>query len=241
MIFNRNIMKSSSWIFLFALAGLFLLSQCKKEEENPAPSDVWDIDKDGIPKIVERHYMPTAPILRISRFRSSVGHDYSDAFEHCRSMKHYFEPFSQLDWSQIDIVSPIKGSITRAETEWAGTKLEIASEKYPAFRFAIFHVNPARTFQIGDAVNAGETLGKHIGNQTYSDISVIVNDPTRQGRFVSYFEVLPDSLFQDFVSRGVPTRSALIISREERDAHPLTCQGDTFTSPDSLQNWVELK
>jgi len=239
--FKPKKMKHASLLYLCILGGLFLFSHCKKEEEKPTPSDVWDIEKDGIPKIVESPYLPIATLQRISRFRSSVGHDYSDAFEHCCSMKHYFEPVAKLDWSLIEISAPVTGSVTRVETEWAGTKLEIDSEKYPAFRFAIFHINPNRTFQVGDKINAGELLGRHIGNQTYSDISVIVNDPTRQGRFVSYFDVMPDSLFADFKSRGVPDRSTLIISKDEREAFPLMCHGDTFTSTDSLQSWVELR
>jgi hypothetical protein len=179
-------------------------------------------------------------IGRISRFRSGYGHDYSDAFEDCRSMKHYFEPRPQADWSKIRIVAPVRGKITRAEQEWAGLKLEIESADRPAFRFVIFHLSPAAAFQPGDTVSQGRLLGTHIGPQTLSDIAVIVNDPTRQGRMVSWFDVLTDPAFARYQARGVATRSAFIISRSERDASPLQCSGETFSGPGSIENWVQL-
>lgn len=48
-----------------------------------------DVDSNGIPRFVQTDYIELAKIDRISRFRSGEGHDYSDNFESCRSMKHY--------------------------------------------------------------------------------------------------------------------------------------------------------
>ncbi|MGB9747592.1 MAG: hypothetical protein ACPLXM_11760 [Bacteroidales bacterium] len=236
---NLYFMKNLSFIFTLCL---LMTVGCKKDKDRePAVSDIWDIDKQGIPEFVNTNYIDIAKIQRVSRFRSSVGHDYSDAFEHCRSMKHYFQPADSVNWSEVKIFFPVTGEITRVEQEWAGTKIEIAAEKYPAFRFQIFHINMAVALKIGDKVTEGLLLGKHIGAETYSDISVIVNDPTRQGRMVSYFDVLTDEAYQAFVLRGIPNRSAFIISKEERDQNPLVCNGDTFTSQDPLENWVILQ
>lgn len=230
-------MKRLIYTTFFLLA---LISSCSKgSDPQENPSDIWDIEKQGIPKFVGFNYIELSSIYRISKFRSSVGHDYSDAFEQCRSMKHYFEPKGDVDWATIKIYSPVAGSITRVEVEWAGTKIEIASDDYPAFRFAIFHIN-ASGFSVGDKVESGQQLGTHIGSQTYSDISVIVNDPTRQGRMVSYFEVITDALFSEYSNRGVTARDDLIISKSTRDANPLTCSGDTFISTDLLESWVIL-
>jgi hypothetical protein len=228
-------------IFCFSL--LFIpVNNCSDESENPEEtSDIWDIDKDGIPKFVTINYIELDKIYRISKFRSSIGHDYSDAFEDCRSMKHYFEPKSDLDWSTIKIFCPIAGKITRVDEEWAGTKIEIESKDYPAFRFSIFHILKAKEYKIDDEVVAGEQLGTHIGSQTTSDIAVIVNDPTKQGRMVSYIETLTDEIFDAYINRGVESRDELIISKALRDANPLTCEGDTFTSGDTLENWVVLQ
>lgn len=235
-------MKTYKFHLLFLLCCfLFLSFSCsKKDGNNNAASDIWDIDNKPLPKFINTNYIELSGIYRISKFRSSIGHDYSDFAEHCRSMKHYFEPFSNIDWSVIKIFSPVNGTIARVEQEWAGTKLEIASDEYPAFRFQIFHINTSAVFNVNDKVNAGQQLGTHIGSQTYSDISVIANDPTHQGRMVSYFNLMTDDLFNQYVSRGISSRDILIIPRELRDANPLTCSGDTFTSNDPLETWVIL-
>lgn len=228
-------------IFLFLLS-LIILPGCSKKEEPGEPTkDIWDIDKDGVPKFVDVNYIELDKIYRISKFRSSAGHDYSDAFEHCRSMKHYFEPKPDVDWASVKIYSPVKGVITRVEQEWAGTKLEIVSEEYPAFRFTIFHISTVKQFNIGNKVEAGDNLGCHIGSQTMSDISVIVNDPTREGRMVSYFDVIADAVFKLYSDFGVNTRDELIIPRVLRDANPLTCNGDQFLGVDPLEIWVTLR
>ena len=220
-----------------------LIVSCGSKDDAPQPPDTsdWDIEKNGIPKFVATDYIELAKIYRISKFRSSEGHDYSDAFEHCRSMKHYFEPRSEVDWAAIKLFSPVTGKITRLDQEWAGTKIEIESNDYPAFRFSIFHVTLTTPRAINDTVLAGEQLGTHIGPQTMSDIAVMVNDPTHQGRMISYFDVMADTLFSEYVKRGVNSREDMIISRAIRDSLPLTCVGDSFASVDTLENWVLLK
>jgi hypothetical protein len=237
----KKLILISEILALILIPFLFRLTACHKDsDDSPSTTDVWDIDKDGIPKFVPTNYIELDKISRISKFRSSEGHDYSDAFEHCRSMKHYFEPKSNLDWTTIKIFSPVTGKITRVEQEWAGTKIEIASDDYPAFRFAIFHINTVKQYKIDDQVTSGEQLGAHIGSQTMSDISVIVNDPTRQGRMVSYFDVITDAVFAQYQSRGVSNRDDMKISKALRDANPLTCSGETFVGTDPLDIWKVL-
>jgi hypothetical protein len=238
-------MKNASFLLLSCIGivmaiALYIETGCKEDIEEPTPSDTWDIDVDGIPRFIKTDYIELDKIYRISKFRSSVGHDYSDAFEHCRSMKHYFEPRAEIDWATVKIFSPLNGTITRVEQEWAGTKLEIASDSLPAFRISIFHVNLANPLQLDQKVTEGMLLGTHIGSQTMSDISVIVNDPTHQGRMVSWFNIITDAIFQQYQNHGISSRQEMIISKETRDASPLTCSGDTFISSDTLQNWVLL-
>ena len=217
-----------------------IIPGCSEKNETKTLNDIWDIDKDGIPEFVKTNYIELEKIHRISRYRSSVGHDYSDNYEQCRSLKHYFEPKSDVDWATVKIYAPVQGIITRVEMEWAGTKLEIASDDYPAFRFSIFHINTVRQFNVNDKVAEGELLGTHSGSQTYSDISVIVNDPAKLGRMVSYFEVMTDNLFIEFSNRGINSMADIIISKTTRDGNPLTCNGDTFTTTDVIENWVYL-
>ncbi|MCB0431434.1 MAG: hypothetical protein H6585_10275 [Flavobacteriales bacterium] len=234
----KPVLRTALHVFLL----LTIITGCKKKDDDETPpdqEDTWDIDTQGIPQFVTTNYIGLDSIYRISKFRSSVGHDYSDAFEHCRSMKHYFEPLATTDWSALEIVAPVAGTITRADVESMGTKLEIQSDAHPAFRFQIFHIQPARSFAIGDHVNEGETLGHHYGNQTYSDIAVLVNDPTKQGRLVSYFDVMSETLFQQYIARGATTRDDFIISKALRDAHPLDC--NNFGVGDTLEPWVVLQ
>jgi hypothetical protein len=226
-----------------AVAGILLAAMAgcsSREPETPGTNDVWDVEKNGIPKFVNVNYIELDSLFRISKYRSSIGHDYSDAFEQCRSLKHYFEPRATTDWSAIRIFAPVTGTITRVEQEWAGTKIEIASDSLPAFRFVIFHVNTPVIPRVNDRVTAGTQLGTHIGSQTYSDIAVIVNEITRQGRMVSYFDVMTDALFQAYTLRGISGRQDLIIPQAVRDSNPLTCTGDTFEPGDTLESWVVL-
>jgi hypothetical protein len=200
-----------------------------------------------LPRFVTTHYISPAVVSSISLFRSGVGHDYSDDFESCRSMKHYFQMLG-ADWSTVEIRSPVAGRVVDRYDEWAGSKLVIRARDQHAFFFEIFHVvlTPL-DLVVGDAVEEGQVLGHHVGSQTYSDIALGVqtavdgpNSYIRGRRYVSYFDVLSDALFADYQARGVPDRAALQISAAERDAAPLPCIGETFTSGDTLQEYFDL-
>jgi hypothetical protein len=219
-----------------------LLTDCKKDDkkDNQCKYCTWDVDNKTLPQFVGVNYIELNKIIAISKFRSGEGHDYSDGSEHCRSMKHYFHPIDTLDWSKIKIVSPVTGTITRLYDEWAGTQIEVQSDDYPAFRFMIFHVTVSPPRNLNDKVSAGEQLGTHIGNQTWSDISVWVNDPAQQGRLVSWFQVMTDELFNTYKNRGIASRDDMIISKTLRDANPLVCSDETFISTDTLKNWVTM-
>jgi hypothetical protein len=193
----------------------------------------------GIPKFVEYDYIELAKISQISKFRSGVGHDYSDDFESCRSMKHYFHPKDDCDWGTIKIFSPMEGTVSKKFEEWAGTQIWIRSKDWPSFTFRIFHVALLVPLEPGDDVSAGQQIGTHIGQQTWSDIAVSMN--TSQGeRLVSYFDVMTDSLFTNYQSRGMITRQDAIIPRADRDSDPLTCNGETFEDAGTIENWVYL-
>ncbi len=197
----------------------------------------YDVDSLGIPRFVTASYINLDAIGRISRFRSAVGHDYSDEFESCRSMKHYFEP---TDWTRAVVFSPVEGTISGIEYEWAGAKISIRSTAYTAITFTIFHATPLDQLAIGVTVTAGQEIGAHIGQQTMSDIAVSVNTPGGW-KLISYFDVLTDEGFAPFRQRGVPSREAAIITREERDANPLSCRGEAFTEYGTIEDWINLQ
>lgn len=236
------------WFMLNVLLVVFLTScdSIKNEEngngnggENGEENNTYDVDANGIPRFVYINYIELAKIYRISKFRSGIGHDYSDDFESCRSMKHYFRPKASLDWSKVKIFSPLDGTISRLTEDGTGSQVRIKSEEYPAFFFIIFHVNLSSPLNVGDVVTEGQMLGTHIGSQTMSDIAVGVNTPDGW-KLVSFFEVITDPVFQDYKARGLSSRNAAIISKAARDADPLTCQGENFVNSGNLVNWVTL-
>jgi len=206
---------------------------------------------DSLPKFVRISYMEFDSIGRISKFRSGWGHDYSDDFEFCRSMKHYFEPKNfSIPNVDIKIYSPFKGVVERVIQEWAGTQLYIASTEYPAFSARLFHVSLNHPINIGDTLYEGEYIGTHIGNITSSDIAITVltavdgpKDSTisQSGiRYVSYFSVLTDSLLHQFEMRGLNLDS-IIIPATTRDVYPLDCINQAFTDPGVFSNWILIQ
>lgn len=210
------------------------------DEPPPAShNDTYDVDANGIPKFAGIDYIELAAIHRISKLRSSVGHDYWDDFEHCRSMKHYFEPKDTINWSTIKISSPVTGTIFNVYQEWAGTQVHIKSDAYPAFFIIIFHISLWNPLNTGDKVAAGQLLGTHIGPQTMSDVAVGVNTPNGW-KLVSYFDVMTDSVFHGYQLRGLGSRSDVIISKQARDSDTLSCNGETFMNSGTLENWVVL-
>lgn len=195
----------------------------------------YDLTALGIPRITTASYIDLSKITRISKFRSSIGHSYVDSLESCRSMKHYFATPDNT----VNIYSPVDGHVTKLEQEWAGTQVRIQSSQIPAVTFILFHVNLSLNIKVGDPFKAGQLIGQHIGTQTFSDVAVEIN--TKEGRrLVSYFETLNEQSFMALQAKGITSRQQLVISKQERDAAPLLCNGETFIGTDSLNNWVNL-
>ena len=238
-----TIFLTSSIYILFIIADM----GCRKNSEGPVVpvnADTVVAVNSSLPRFITRNYIDLDKIGRISRFRSGIGHDYSDNFEQCRSMKHYFEPKqSGVDWASVQVYSPIHGVVMDVQQEWAGARVQIRSLEQAKFSLIIFHINLQRELVAGDTLISGDILGKHIGSQTMSDISVgmdtLVNG-NLEWKFVSYFDLISDSVFSLYHNRGVPDRDTLIISLTTRDAHPLQCSGDTFQGLDSLNGWIQL-
>jgi hypothetical protein len=220
-----------------------LLSSCDKESDAIVQQQ-QAVVKDSVIAVplnfINTDYIELNKIEQISKFRSGIGHDYRDDAESCRSMKHYYQPLGNISWSSVKIFSPVGGKIVRTFDEWAGTQVWIQPSKQPAFTIMIFHIALLKPLAVGDSVTAGEQLGTHIGSQTMSDIAVGYSSG-KTWQLVSYFSVMSDSLFKSYSSRGITSRSDLMISRTARDADPLNCNGETFGTSGTLENWVLLK
>lgn len=198
------------------------------------------------PPVLTTLHVPLDRVARISRFRSGVGHDYSDGVERCRSMKHYFafrnadgsagEPGRPHDppWTTVPVVAPLAGVVVAVQAEWAGDQVRIRSAVDPRVTVVLFHVRRATGVDVGAALAAGQAVGRHASDETMSDIAVEVADGAApQGRrLVSAFDpaVMGDAAFAALAAWGVGARADLIIGRAERDAAPLRCDGERFVA-----------
>ena len=227
---------------IFAI--IWLVMSCMEfrcaNEEPASPSNPGIDTTQALPKFIRTNYIELDLINRISRFRSGIGHSYTDDFESCRSMKHYFEPKGNVDWSVVKIFSPVSGEVIRVFEEWAGDQVQITPTDQPSFYLSIFHIKLIRPLKAGDRVTEGELLGTHIGAQTMSDIAVGVTVNGKR-KLVSYFDVITDSLFQQYTRRGATSRAQFIITKEDRDGDSLRCAGDAFMNSGKLSHWVELQ
>ncbi len=209
-------------------------------------ASVYDVNSNGIPLIVQSDYIDLSKVATISRFRSGEGHDYSDDFEHCRSMKHYYNFATNIDSSRVRIFAPVTGTITRETAESttnSGTQVWITPTNYPAFSFVLFHVNLTNTLPVGAAVTNGQQVGWFGGSTNSgvigSDVAVWVNTPTGR-KLLSFFQLMSSGVFNTYAARGITNLNQVIISQAARDADPLDCNGETFASRGNITNDVIL-
>ena len=224
------------------------------------PYDEWspyfyDIDQNGVPRFVERDFTELHKISEVSRLRSSAGHDYSDCVESCRSMKHYYYAFPSYRENQnLRVFSPVEGVVESIRDERHGSsegltnkQVWIQAVSHPAFMFILFHIAlTSSDLGVGTPVQAGQLLGHaHLYYPDLDetapgfDIAVQVSTPSGQ-RYVSYGDTMTDALFSQYSARGVSSRTDLIIDQAARDADPLTCDGETFLTYGTIDNWVIL-
>jgi len=211
-----------------------------------SPLAAWDLASHPPPPIVEHIGIDLEKIERISRFRSGAGHDFSDDFENCRSMKHYYQGWPEVDRSTIVVYAPFDGTVIGTTNEyddeglWKGIAIGIRSVVNPAFSMTYFHIDLDEEMQIGDIVTAGQRLGNSAKRSgTASDFVMRVVTPDGH-RLISYFQAMDDQLFSAFEARGVTSRDDLMITRDERDADPLTCVGQEFVDEGNLENYLWL-
>jgi hypothetical protein len=236
---------------LLLLTSIFLLFGCVVFHG----SNTHSIETYNVPRFVSNDFTQLEKISEISKFRSAAGHDYSDGFESCRSMKHYYAPYDKYRVNNnIEVYSPVDGVIHSIIKEGHGAsegldnkQVRIQSSVYPAFVFVLFHIDLiSPEISNGKKLQAGELIGHarmyypDINDYGYSfDIAVWVETPSGM-RYVSYFDTMADTLFNNYIARGAKSRNDFIISKEKRDADPLSCDKQRFTSNGKLENWFIL-
>lgn len=196
-------------------------------------------------QFIQADFIDLDRIVEISKFRSNSGHDFSSSGETCRSMKHYYNvqvsqegerlrnqnngmPPAPDGKTDIKIYSPVDGKITQIKTDQnpLGEQIYIEPLNAKDHTIRLFHIYKIAGLEEGKTVKAGEHIG-NIGQYQNTDIAVEVNQGFRP-KFISYFEVMPDSIFAKYVAKGIQDRNELIITKEYRDAHPLECRGEQF-------------
>lgn len=199
-----------------------------------------------LPLFIQADWIDLSKVASISKFRSGMGHSFVDRTETCRSMKHYYNLASDHGkphgWSPGDpppsapntnegvaIFSPVDGEITSFEEENIdfGLQIRLRPNSHPNFTIRLFHIFPAQDVKPDINVKAGQQIGQIRLDQN-TDISVEYGSP-RDNRFVSYFEVMPDSILAEYIKRGVTSREEMIISKDARDTKPLECNGQQFS------------
>jgi hypothetical protein len=215
----------------------------------------FDIESNGIPQFIGEDFTQLSKIEEISKFRSGFGHSSTDGTEVCRSMKHYYTPYSNYrENNTVEIYAPVTGKIVSVSNDGHGTstglknkEIQIMPDDQPAFIIVIYHCDlTSASIATGKDVQAGELLGhaslydEELDEYSTSfDIALWVNTPLG-ARLISCFEAMTDDLFSHYIARGVDSRQDFIITREERDADPLLCDGETFLTGGNLENWVKL-
>lgn len=201
----------------------------------------YDLGSLGPPRILDANYIDLSKIERISRFRSTVGHSFTDGSETCRSMKHYFQPKLSVDWTSVDIYAPVSGTIWLISSDGAyGKRIVLRPREMALLYVTIFHVNIDSGIVAGTWVESGDHIGRHASSSTMSDIAISIG-PNRGDTLISYFEAMTDEVFSPYYERGISSRDAAIITQAERDADPVPCVGESgFTVHGTLPDWLIL-
>lgn len=177
-----------------------------------------------LPKIITANYQDLNNIAAVSRFRSGIGHDAADSFESCRSLKHYFIYKTTIsDTTKSKLFSPVNGKVMALMPDGKDKQIWIRPDGFPNYSIRIYHAKPLDHIKKGAVVKAGDHIAFQSRSDTNSDIQVGISSTTRT-RFVSYFELLTDELFESYKNLGIKDRSEFIISKEQRDADPLKCK-----------------
>lgn len=198
----------------------------------------------NLPKFIQADFIDLDKIYSISKFRSGSGHDFSSSGEKCRSMKHYFntqdtrEKMISYDKNNgippkpdgihdVNIYSPVDGGIVDVEDEQMpiGKQIHIRPKSNSDYVVRLFHVYLDSNLKKGSRVTAGQKIGV-ISQYQNTDISIVKEGFGRN--LVSYFDVMPDSIFAKYRERGVNSRDEMIISKKFRDANPFQCNGEMF-------------
>ena len=216
-----------------------------------------------LPLFITASHVDVSDIERISMFRSNAGHDYSDSFESCCSMKHYYRPFNYYEkrFSQ-QIFSPVDGVILyigvdedSGEGSWLrdyrevtgkqppddylDTKVFIRPDKAPNLWVRLHHVSPLP--EILAAVTPSSGMNQMLGTATPATPGFKVKAGEKIG--VGLAEI---SIEQHLTGNGVPSPCTSADTKNKWGQLP-GCKAERqfhsifeFMTDDVFNNYLEL-
>ena len=196
-----------------------------------------------VPQYVNEDWIELDKIAKIGKYRSTIGHGYPGD-GNPTSDKHYFYPKSSYGYSNdtIRVYSPVNTKVTKIVWEQhqlsdgtiRGKQIHIQSIEHPSITFVLFHINIEPTgLQINQELIAGQWIGYCDCREGASnDIAIHRGTGT-----ISWFEVITDSLFSAYNSRGITNRS-LMIKTDAQVAESAT-NGYNFSNSDPA-DWIDL-
>ena len=181
-------------------------------------------------------------------------------------MKHYYqvkgwEPGGAYNpaGAAVKYFAPVNGTVTHIITSTTPSgeeaRFDLQSDEYPGLYLGFFHVRLLDFIQEGTRVTAGQHIGAVAGD-AYGEIAVKLTYPVTPSGWLSFFDVVDDSVFGEYKKRGASSRQEFIITKEERERNPLTCDSTwekRFTGARDTRglsfhlwqngpdNWVTLK
>ena len=185
-------------------------------------------DLENPPRFCTSDFIELYKIEKISKFRSFIGHDYSDSFESERSMKHYFDPKIEYkdEPHEIKLFSPVDGKIEYIANEQVrGKQIGIRVKDHQDFIVIIFHVDPLENISEGLAVNSGDFIGyAFVDINSNTDIAIRRDLGlfhylffSSRYKLYSYFQVMTNSVFSEYQKCGIESREEMIIPKEVAD------------------------
>jgi len=183
----------------------------------------------NVPKFVEKDWIELDKIYQIGKFHSTLGHGYPDENSQY-SDKHYYTPlFNYMNSkTSVKIFSPVDGVVTGIFDETTrGKQIHIKSSQYSSIIFKLFHINiEGFDLKTGYAVSAGQHIGyADLTGGGGTDIAI-----TKQGKEISWFQIISDSLFSQYQQRGIKSREMMI--KTEEQAQKSIQLGFSFSSSD---------
>jgi hypothetical protein len=176
-----------------------------------------------LPSFITSSHIKISNIRHVSKFRSSAGHDFSDSFETCCSMKHYFLPidyygtrFTQPIYSPVDgIILYLTEPSGEYSDDWKINYEEYTGKKPPAdYRDWNIFIRPDSAPNVWIThmhVNPLDEIIKKIPPATERNIMIGTARPAAEGYRVKAGDIIGHGLGEIIVKRhldgsGVPTK-----------------------------------